>query len=661
MAHRATLSIVIPFFDEFIFLNRSIGTVLAAKEAVSEIILVSDSPFGLTKKLLEPLQHIAKIRVLHNPKNLGAAETRNRGLEAATGDYVMFLDADDAISPKGLADALKYAVKHKAEVLHLPSFVEAPDAGIFYNHYRDSGLFGRRSFSSNIDDCPELRYAVANWSFMFSTKFLVENGIKFDPKQRVAEDHLFIIQAVQNAERIATFDQWCHVWRRRGGSLTTSVFKMSDQRAKLASLRKSLTFLQLHYELGSTAFQRDYAFSLTRFIWGWDFLHELILRQEVDGEAQALLEGLSMVLTEIPLNASIFSDKLYQKMLPSPLYTNAGRLISPKKLPELFAHIASQNWSELLTEIQPITEKSLNPTAHEIPPLSENRQSKQPIKFLFAPFCEVECAESPRIKTIASIVILDQQNDLIEETLTSLSDSDELVLILTDPAPAMWAEYAKNKEKNGSNDQRSFAEFILDKIDTVLGTPIAIAQMAARLGIRTRAVLIDSYVSPHTISAAVGLSECDKLIVKQNENSFLRPAAEDHLSVETETPALDRVAEAVQDLLTELVAAESDKERASIATLNFAAARWKSFFGNNFADLRSAETAEGGTYPKGLIGALWQAAEETSGASGWDSIASQAARQADSMRFNDVNLYGKKTIRSRAKAYTKRVKRAVSA
>ena len=81
-----------------------------------EIIFVDDASTDGSLKILEKYEKEYKnIKVLRNKENLGAGETRNHGLRAARGEFVIFLDADDIFSEKLLEKLYHQAVSYDAD------------------------------------------------------------------------------------------------------------------------------------------------------------------------------------------------------------------------------------------------------------------------------------------------------------------------------------------------------------------------------------------------------------------------------------------------------------------------------------------------------------------------------------------------------------------
>lgn len=87
------VSIIIPYYNKQNTVLRAINSVLKQTYADWELIVIDDcSPQPLD---VRELPADSRIRYLQNPQNLGAAQTRQRGLNLSNGKYVAFLDADD--------------------------------------------------------------------------------------------------------------------------------------------------------------------------------------------------------------------------------------------------------------------------------------------------------------------------------------------------------------------------------------------------------------------------------------------------------------------------------------------------------------------------------------------------------------------------------------
>lgn len=97
------VSVVIPAYRCADTIGLAIDSALAQNVPV-EIIVVDDCPEEPVEKALE---HYPGIRYMKNPRNLGAAESRNRAVALAQAPYVAFLDADDWWCPGKLEKQLE--------------------------------------------------------------------------------------------------------------------------------------------------------------------------------------------------------------------------------------------------------------------------------------------------------------------------------------------------------------------------------------------------------------------------------------------------------------------------------------------------------------------------------------------------------------------------
>jgi glycosyltransferase involved in cell wall biosynthesis len=85
------------------------------------VIAVDDGSTDGSYELLQTMK-IKNLQVLKNPGNRGVNYTRNRGIEQATGDYVLFLDSDDKLMPDGFDTVVKH-VNENLGVKHFLFFV----------------------------------------------------------------------------------------------------------------------------------------------------------------------------------------------------------------------------------------------------------------------------------------------------------------------------------------------------------------------------------------------------------------------------------------------------------------------------------------------------------------------------------------------------------
>ena len=100
-----SISVIIPCYRATATLHRAVDSALTGAPADLEVLLVDDGSPDDTGALCDELAAAdPRVRALHRA-NGGAGAARNTGLDAAHGDWVLFLDADDALLP-GLWAAL---------------------------------------------------------------------------------------------------------------------------------------------------------------------------------------------------------------------------------------------------------------------------------------------------------------------------------------------------------------------------------------------------------------------------------------------------------------------------------------------------------------------------------------------------------------------------
>ncbi|ULC59751.1 glycosyltransferase family 2 protein [Flaviramulus sp. BrNp1-15] len=102
------ISIVIPCFNAAGTIIKTINSLMAQTYKKFECIIIDDHSVDSTMTIVnEFISNDYRFSImLRNTKNKGGSVCRNQGLKASTGKYIMFLDADDFVSPNCLEDRI---------------------------------------------------------------------------------------------------------------------------------------------------------------------------------------------------------------------------------------------------------------------------------------------------------------------------------------------------------------------------------------------------------------------------------------------------------------------------------------------------------------------------------------------------------------------------
>ena len=222
------ISIIIPLYNRESYLDRCISSALNQKDISSEIILVDDGSTDGSLSICEKYaaEH-SNIRIIHKD-NGGISSSRNAGLDAATGDYIFFLDSDDYLvedSLKALQDTIE---AHGADYV-MADFERVNEDGSFF-----SGSYMPDAIKNSIiDESAFWKYAenpksyllfVSLWAKLFKRE--VWDSIRF-PDVRFAEDEYVLPKILEHSKRIYVTDAIVYKQTASNSSLVRSDYNFS--------------------------------------------------------------------------------------------------------------------------------------------------------------------------------------------------------------------------------------------------------------------------------------------------------------------------------------------------------------------------------------------------------------------------------------------------
>lgn len=125
------LSVIIPLYNKEKYIATTVNSVLQQSFKDFEIVVVNDGSTDISLSIVESISD-QRIRLI-NKQNEGVSATRNRGIQEAKGDYIMFLDADDVLLPNAFSEFERMVSESNGYDILVASFVEKDETGNIVN------------------------------------------------------------------------------------------------------------------------------------------------------------------------------------------------------------------------------------------------------------------------------------------------------------------------------------------------------------------------------------------------------------------------------------------------------------------------------------------------------------------------------------------------
>ncbi len=241
------ISVVVPAYNAAGTLGRALDSLAVQTYAGLEVIVVDDASTDATLAVARTYQErLPGLRVIARTTNSGGVGgPRNDGLRAATGDYVMFLDADDELTAKACEVLLDTARGTGADISAGRTQRVNLARGTTQNWQAD--LYGADRSVGRAREWPELINDPIAAAKLFRRSFLTENDIFF-PEGIFYEDTLFSAKAYALAAGISVRSEAVYRWYwedapEGAGSITNRRQEIRSIADRIAAHRLADSFL----------------------------------------------------------------------------------------------------------------------------------------------------------------------------------------------------------------------------------------------------------------------------------------------------------------------------------------------------------------------------------------------------------------------------------
>lgn len=220
------VSVVIPVYKTEKYVIKSVNSILTQAYKNLEVIIVDDGSPDACPKICDELKKTdERITVIHK-ENGGLSSARNAGIDAAHGEYILFLDSDDTLKDNALYDMLKIAETEKSDAV-IPNtyytIYENSDKTFLATHFTKN-MFSPDPKIFALDVLIGKGRARRATAVLYRSKPILEKGIRF-PVGRISEDFFFNMDFFEATDKISLYEEASLVNFKRVGSITTTYYK----------------------------------------------------------------------------------------------------------------------------------------------------------------------------------------------------------------------------------------------------------------------------------------------------------------------------------------------------------------------------------------------------------------------------------------------------
>ena len=243
------ISIIIPVFNTYEYIERCISSIKNMENDNIEIILVDDGSTDDSGKLCDDIANKSDHIFSYHKENAGLASARNYGIEHSTGDYIIFIDSDDWVSENLIEFLCKHLYDKEIDILkfgmqrvvngkltskQIPYFEEKK-----YNRKEiENDLLPGTIGPIRLFDYNKISIASV-YCCAYRREFINNNHLRFQSDLEINEDMLFNIQCMLAAQKVEITHEILYYYDYREGSLSQrKTPNFLDMKIKLLDIEK---------------------------------------------------------------------------------------------------------------------------------------------------------------------------------------------------------------------------------------------------------------------------------------------------------------------------------------------------------------------------------------------------------------------------------------
>lgn len=218
------ISIIVPIYNAASTLHRCIGSVLVQDYNNWELILVNDGSADASPEICEEFAKKEARIVYISIENKGPSKARNLAIEACTGEFVCFIDADDYVTSDYISALCRPFENPKVQMSFAGYYEVSKQHPVPSPYHELKKLKNKKIIDSKIFR-RKLLFGTTGiiCSKMFVTDIIKQNGLQFIEDLKLHEDLVFTLQYSKLIKNIAIVDEHLYYYDRSNEHSLSSV------------------------------------------------------------------------------------------------------------------------------------------------------------------------------------------------------------------------------------------------------------------------------------------------------------------------------------------------------------------------------------------------------------------------------------------------------
>ena len=215
------VSIIVPVYNAEAAIGRCIDSILGQEYRDLELILVDDGSRDRSPEILD--RYAAgddRVIVIHKA-NSGVSDTRNTGIDRASGTYIQFLDADDWLSPDSTKMLVRTAEEKDADLVVAEFYRVAGEHLSRKGSISSDRVLTRKEYAECMKLSPADYYYGVIWNKLYRREIINRFNIRMDKNVSFCEDFIFNLEYVKHCSRIAPLLLPVYYYVKTDGSLVS--------------------------------------------------------------------------------------------------------------------------------------------------------------------------------------------------------------------------------------------------------------------------------------------------------------------------------------------------------------------------------------------------------------------------------------------------------